>query len=488
MNTGRFRTVASAVVAVAVLYALSGIVAQADSLRELSDAFARVAEDVKPAVVSVYSEAEMEVRYGGIPWFFEDSPLFREFFGDRFRQPNGTPPRGQKQIVRGLGSGLIIDGKKGYVLTNNHVVAGADKLKVTLADNREFDAKVKGADPRTDIAVLELLDIDGRLPEAELGRSENLRVGDWVLAIGSPYGLDQTVTVGIVSATGRGAVIRDNPSLIQDFIQTDAAINRGNSGGPLVSLDGKVIGVNTAIASQSGGYEGIGFAIPIDMVNEVLDELIETGKVTRGRLGVEILSVSGLPGEVAENLGVKVDYGAYIRGVSKDSPAEAAGIQPGDVIVEFNGERIEDSAELQRKAAATAPGSKVRVVVDRGGDRKKLTVTMGEWEDEGLAFAAGERPSEVDIGVTVRELTPEVARQLDIDEATKGVVVSRVVPGSAAQRAGLTPGTVILEVNREPVTTVREFNTALGESKGARSVLLLVQQGQMTRLVSVALE
>jgi len=479
---------ACAVVAIILACALPVHTARADSLRELSDAFARVAEDVTPAVVSVISETERELRYQGAPrFFFDDNPLFRDFFGDMFRQPNGSRPRERKQTVRGLGSGVIIDGAKGYVLTNNHVVDGADKLRVTLADNRNFEAEVKGADPRTDVAVLQLLDLDEKLPEASLGRSDTLRVGDWVVAIGSPYGFAQTMTAGIVSATGRAGVIHDM-SVIQDFIQTDAAINRGNSGGPLLNLDGEVIGINTVIASRSGGYEGIGFAIPVDMITEILDELIEKGKVTRGRLGVEIMSVTRVPDGILEALDIDVDYGAFAGAVGKGSSAEQAGIQPGDVIIEFDGKRVEDSKDLVQKTSATEPGTEVKLVVIRNGRRKRLSVTMGEWTDEKTTAAVESKVEEADIGVTVQGLTPELADRLNVGRDTKGVAVTGVVPGSPAQRAGLTPGSIIIEVNREPVGTVAEFREALGKLEENKSILLLVQQEGMTRLVLISLE
>jgi len=477
-----------AVAAIMLACALPAHIAGADGLRELSDAFTRVAEDVTPAVVSVISETERELRYMGVPrFFFDDSPLFREFFGDMLQQPNGSPPRERKQTVRGLGSGVIIDGTKGYVLTNNHVVDGADKLSVTLVDDRKFEAKVKGADRRTDLAVLQLLDLDEKLPEASLGKSATLRVGDWVVAIGSPYGLSHTVTAGIVSATGRTKVIGDN-RIIQDFIQTDAAINRGNSGGPLVNLDGKVIGLNTAIASQSGGYEGIGFAIPVDMITEILDELIEKGKVTRGRLGVQIISVKDVDDQKLKALGVDTDHGAYVDGVTKGSPAEEAGIQPGDVIVEFDGQRVEDNKSLVQRTSATEPGTKVKIVVIRNGRRNRISVTMGEWTDETTMVAEEPKVEETDIGVTVQELTPELADRLSVDRDTKGVVVTGIVPGSPAQRAGLTPGSIIIEVNREPVETVAEFREALGKAQDGKSVLLIVQTEGMKRLVWISFE
>jgi len=478
------------VIAIMLACALPAHIARADSLGEPSSAFAGVAEDVTPAVVSVISETERELRYSGIPrFFFDDNPLFRDFFGEMFRQPNGSPPREQKQTVRGLGSGVIIDGTKGYVLTNRHVVAGADKLRITLADDRRFEAEVKGADLRTDVAVLQLLDLDSgeKLPEAPLGKSETLRVGDWVVAIGSPYGLSHTVTAGIVSATGRTTVMGD-ARIIQDFIQTDAAINRGNSGGPLVNLDGEVIGLNTAIASSSGGYEGIGFAIPVDMITEILNELIEEGKVTRGRLGVMISSVKDVDDEKLKDLGIDTDHGAYVDGVTKGLSAEQAGIQPGDVIVEFDGERVEGNKDLVQKASATKPGTKVKIVVVRNGRRKRISVTMGEWTDETTMAAEERKVEETDIGVTVQELTPELAGRLDVDRQTKGVVVTGVVPGSPAHRAGLTPGSIIIEVNREPVETVAEFREALGKPGDGKSVLLLVQQEEMRRLIWIKLQ
>ena len=478
---------AGTIAAIMLVCVLPAYAARGGSLRELSDAFAQVAEDVTPAVVSVISETERELRSQGSSRFFEGNPMFRDFFGDMFRQPNGSQPRERRETVRGLGSGVIIDGEKGYVLTNNHVVEGADKLRVTLADNREFEAEVKGADPRTDVAVLQLLGVDEKLPEATLGRSENLRVGDWAVAIGSPYGLAQTMTAGIISAIGRGGVIRSRTA-IQDFIQTDAAINRGNSGGPLLNLDGEIIGLNTAIASRSGGYEGLGFAIPSDIITDILDELIEKGKVTRGLLGVEISAAAAVPDEIRESLGIDLDYGAYVGAVVKGSPAEEADIQPGDVIVEFDGERVEDSQDLVQKSSATEPGARVKLVVIRNGRRKRISVTMGEWTDERTAAAEEPKVEETDIGVTVQEMTPELADHLNVDKDTKGVVVTGIVPGSPAQRARLTPGSIIIEVNREPVDSVAGFREALGKPQESKSILLLVLQEGMTRLIWVSIE
>ncbi|MCD6288005.1 MAG: Do family serine endopeptidase, partial [Candidatus Hydrogenedentes bacterium] len=470
--------VASMLVAVAVALSVAWPKPVAESsglqsLRNLSNSFADVAGKVKPAVVSVISEQVLQTQDWNAPLFFPDNPFFREFFGDPYRQPRQrrqTPQ--QRPVLRGLGSGVIIDGKKGYVLTNYHVVKGADKLKVTLADDREFKAEIKGVDPKTDIAVVHILDLKETLPQAELGTSSDMRVGDWVLAIGSPFGLGlaQTVTAGIVSGKGRQASITD----YDDFIQTDAAINQGNSGGPLVNLDGQVIGINTWIMSKSGGYDGIGFAIPSDLIEEILPQLIEHGKVRRGKIGVLIRDVSTLDKQTAKYLKIDVDYGAYVEEVVEGDPAEKAGIEPGDVIVSFNGEKVQNQMELRRRAAITSPGTRVKIGLLRKGHKETVYLTMGEMEDDKAASISvpGAEPQKNDIGITVENISSDIAEQYELDKDIKGVVVTDVEPGSAAAERGIKPGAVITKVNSKPVTSARAFNNAVKKRKQGESIFL----------------
>ena len=398
--------------------------------------FVALAKRMKPVVVNIsttqVSESRGQQEFGSP--FGDDDPFndfWRRFFG-------GPMPRGGPQRQRSLGSGFIIDAD-GSILTNNHVVENAQKIVVKLSDDQEYEAKVVGRDAKTDIAIIKI-NAKVALTAASLGDSDHLDVGEWVVAIGNPFGLDSTVTSGIVSAKGRH--IGQGP--YDNFIQTDASINPGNSGGPLINLRGEVIGINTAIFSRTGGNMGIGFAIPINLAKELLPQLRGKGKVTRGYLGVLIQKVTP---EIAESLGMDHGYGALVANVSKDGPADKAGVKVGDVIVEFDGKEVKDSGDLPIIVARTAVDKKIRMKVLR--DKKELTlnVAVGELKDEEVVASV---PEKGELGMTVQKLTPQLAENLGLDK-TDGVVVTAVEPGSAADEAGVRRGDVIVEVDRKPV-------------------------------------
>lgn len=431
--------------------------------------FVVLAKKMKPIVVNVsttqVSEAQGPQEFGNP--FGEDDPFndfWRRFFG-------GPVPRGP-QRQRSLGSGFIIDAD-GSILTNNHVVENAQKIVVKLADDQEYEAKVIGRDPKTDIAIIRI-NAKTNLTAAALGDSDRLEVGEWVVAIGNPFGLDSTVTSGIVSAKGRH--IGQGP--YDNFIQTDASINPGNSGGPLINLKGEVIGINTAIFSRSGTNIGIGFAIPINLVKELLPQLRGKGKVTRGYLGVLIQKVTP---DIAESLGMDKGYGALVANVSKDGPAERAGVKVGDVIVEFDGKEIRDSGDLPIIVARTAVDKKVRMKVLRDKKEVFLTVSVGELKEEEVAAAV---PEKGELGMTVQRLTPQMAESLGL-EKTDGVVVTAVEPGSAADEAGIRPRDVILEVDRKPIRNLDEYKKSIAGIRKGKGVLFLVRRGESTLFLAL---
>ncbi|MCL6507675.1 MAG: Do family serine endopeptidase [Bryobacteraceae bacterium] len=378
---------------------------------------------------------------------------------------------------RSLGSGVIVSAD-GYILTANHVIHGATDVKVALADKREMEAKIVGTDPRTDLALLKV-DASG-LPFLPLGDSSKLEVGDIVLAIGNPFGIGQTVTMGIVSAKGRSGITPE-PSVLEDFIQTDAAINKGNSGGALVNTRGELVGINDAIVSPSGGNVGIGFAIPSNMARPVMEQLVKSGRVVRGYLGVIIQPVDP---KVAKAFGLKEARGALVGDVTSDGPAAKAGIQKGDVIVGVNDQRVEDNRDLQLKIASTPPGTRVNLRVIRDGKEITIPVTLGEAPGERESTRAASRRGSALEGVDVDDLTPAIARQLGLPRDTFGVVVTNVRPDSPAAEAGLRRGDVIQEVNRRPVTNVASFERAVRQA-GSDPVLLLINRGGNTHFLVV---
>jgi serine protease Do len=408
--------------------------------------------------------------FGGDPFGNDPfSDFWRRFFGEPFAGPDA--PRAAPRTA--LGSGFIIDAK-GLVLTNNHVVENADKITVRLFDQREFSAKIVGRDPKTDIAVIQITDPKGNFPVAPMGESSRLQVGEWVVAIGSPFGLDNTLTAGVVSAKGRqiGAGPYDN------FIQTDASINPGNSGGPLVNLRGEVVGINTAIFSRTGGNLGIGFAIPVDSAKEILPELIKSGKVTRGWLGVSIQRVTP---DIAESLGLERSRGALVANVAESSPAEQAGIKVGDVIVEYNGKPIEDSNQLPILVARSEIGKNVQAAVVRDKKRIPITVKVGELKEQEVVASA---PKEGKLGLTVQSVTPQIAESLGLKH-TDGVVITAVQSQSPAGEAGLRRGDVVVEVNRKKIGNADEFQKIVNQAKPNENLLFLVERGGTTLFLAL---
>jgi len=423
-----------------------------ENLRKMSKAFSKVAQQAVPAVISIQVEKTIATSSSrsGSPF---DDDFFEHFFGPRYR--HRTP---RKQV--GQGSGFIIS-SDGYILTNNHVVGEADKITITLADGRKFeDAEVIGSDPDSEVAVIKIDAED--LPVIELGDSADLGIGEWVIAVGNPFGLTETVTVGVVSAKGRSGF---NITKYESFIQTDAAINPGNSGGPLLSLDGKAIGINTFLVSQSGGYMGIGFAIPIDVAKNIKDQFITSGKIMRGYLGVGIQRI--MP-DMVEFFGLKNDRGALITEVKDDSPAKEAGLKKEDVVIKMGGNKIDDNASFSDIIALTAPGTKLELLIVRDGKERVIEVTIGTWPESMLTGIAGK------IGLQVQDLTPELAQRFGY-EPGEGVIITEVTDGSAADRAGIRPEMVILSVNRKYVNSVEQFDKALEDSASTKRVLLLVR-------------
>jgi serine protease Do len=387
---------------------------------------------------------------------------------EQFRHFFGQMPRQYKQ--RGLGSGVIVS-SDGYILTNNHVVGHADEIHVTLLDKREFTAKVVGKDPKTDLALIKI-NTNQPLPAASLGDSNVTEVGDWVVAIGSPFGFNLTVTSGIVSAKGRA--LGGN---YDNFIQTDASINPGNSGGPLFNTAGEVIGINTAIYSSTGSNAGIGFAIPIDIAKDVMRQLKDRGRVVRGWLGVEIQEVTPA---LAQSFGLAAPTGALVAGVQKDGPAAKANIQRGDIIIRFNGETVHDEHELPEMVASTALNKAVPVEVIRGNKHITLTATIQELKDEQVASAKGDESPGTSWGMQVQDMTPEIASELHTPNA-KGVVIRNVRPDSAAAEAGLQAGDLVLEIDHKKVGSADDFaDMAKAAQKDKKSALLLVQRGSST--------
>jgi serine protease Do len=451
----------AAILAVMLSPALS-YAAGKEQLRALSDAFVKVAEEVKPSVVNV--STTQKIKHPMSP------------FGPFRRSPHQGPddeenpfdfffpemPGGEIES-KSLGSGVIIDAK-GYILTNNHVVEKAEEIEVRLMDKSKYKATVVGRDPKTDIAVIKI-DPKGPLHAAKLGDSDLVRPGEWVMAIGNPFGLDLSVTVGVLSATGRQDI---GITTYENFLQTDASINPGNSGGPLCNLEGEVIGINTAIVASG---QGIGFAIPVNMAREVSTQLTKEGKVTRGWLGI---GIQELTEELASPFGVEEEKGVLVGNIMKDGPAQKAGIKTGDVIVELGGNKITGVRDLQRRVAAFKPGSTVKIKVMRDKKEKLFTVSIGEMPGETVAQAA-EPKTKPALGLKVQDLTPEIAERLSLPQA-EGVLVGSVEPNSPAARAGIRSGDVIDEVNRQRVKNVKDFKQLTGQLKKGEGILLHVMR------------
>jgi serine protease Do len=436
--------------------------------------YAPVVQKVMPSVVNIFSSRKIKTDSRSMEQFNED-PFFRRFFGDQFGGQNLMPRERQE---RSLGSGVIIS-TDGYIVTNNHVVDGANDIKVSLSDKREFAARLVGTDSKTDLAVLKI-DQTG-LPALSLAAdSSKVQVGDVVLAIGNPFGVGQTVTMGIVSATGRGGLgIED----YEDFIQTDAAINPGNSGGALVSADGQLIGISTAILSRSGGNQGIGFAIPVNMARNVSNQIIHGGKVSRAFLGVMIQPVTP---ELARAFKLTKSEGALVSDVTPNSPAERAGLKAGDIVTKLDDKSVMDSRALQLMIGEMAPGRSVRLTVLREGSEHQYPVTLGEQSnDRNSTSTANATPADRALdGVSLEPLTPEFLRQNGIRKNSSGVAVRQVVPDSAAAQAGLETGDVILEVNRRPVNSVEQVNQYLREGT-TDAALLFVSRNGRTHYVAI---
>jgi len=446
------------------------------SLADFKNGFASVLIPALPAVVNISSTKIVKTQNNNMPDIFSD-PMFRQFFGNQVPQmPRG--PQSEREF--GLGSGVIVN-PDGYILTNNHVVAEASDVEVFTQDQRKFKAKVIGTDPLTDVAVLKI-DATG-LPTLTLGDSSSLKVGDVVFAIGQPFGIGETATMGIVSATGRtlGRAIEH----YENFIQTDAAINPGNSGGALIDLRGNLVGINTAIISgggEEGGNEGIGFAIPINMAHRVMDQIVEHGKVIRGFLGV---SIQGVDPDMAKAFGLSHGGGALIGDVSPDTPAAKAGLQRGDIVLDLDGQPVNGPDELSVRISEMAPGTVAHLKIFRGGQEKDVDVTLGEYPEKASAKAqpGAEAPAGLK-GIRVQNLTPDIARQLNLPSQSAGVVVSEIDPSSAAAESGLQRGDVIEEVNRKPVHNTEEYHEALAGTAN-KPVLLLINRGGTTHYVVV---
>ncbi len=426
----------------------------------VSPDFVELAKKLKPSVVNIRTAKVIKPKQR-MQRPRMQSP-FDNFFDDFFGQLDQSPQRPRRE--QGLGTGFIIS-PDGYVLTNNHVVNGADEVMVKLSDGRELKGEIKGVDEKLDLALVKISD-KGTFPFADLGDSDALEVGEWVMAIGNPFGLAQTVTAGIVSAKGR--VIGSGP--YDDFIQTDASINPGNSGGPLFNAQGKVIGINTAIIA---GGQGIGFAIPVNMAKGIVDQLRDSGKVTRGYLGVRF---QPLTADLAKSFGLESDKGALIANVEKDTPAERAGLKAGDVILEYDGKTIAESNELPRLVAVTPIDKKVKVVIHRDGKQQNVFVVVGRLKDgESTALPGGGSESEK-IGITIQELTPDLAKRYGLRDSKAGLVISEVKSGSAAEEVGVNPGSVLIEINGQRPETVEAYGTVISKIAKGDVVRLLLRR------------
>jgi len=453
-----------------------------DTLRRMGKAFASIAEKASPAVVGLKTEKTVTQQS-----IFDESPFGEQFdpFNDDFfdfffrrrspRSPRQSPPQRKRQQIA-QGSGFIIS-SDGYILTNNHMVDEAEKVEIELADERKFTAEIIGTDPESDVAVVKIDAED--LPFLKLADSDTLEVGEWVLAIGNPLGLSHTVTAGIVSAKGRSGF---RLATYENFIQTDAAINFGNSGGPLIDLDGEVVGINTAIVGP-GGNIGIGFAIPINMAKNIYEQLIESGKVVRGYLGV---IPQDMDPEMAEAFGLKTGKGVAISEVTEGSAADKAGLKHNDIVLELNGEPVESADVFRNQVAMLQPDTEVKMVIWRDGKRKTLTAKLDKRPP--IEELAGTLSAETtkELGFTVQNLTEELAQKYGY-EGQSGVIVNKVEPGSEASQAGIVTGTLIKEVDRKQVKNTKEFNEAITQARKKGKALLLVKRDRYTFFVLLPL-
>jgi serine protease Do len=444
------------------------------SLGNFANGFSAVLKPALPAVVNISSSKVVKPGRNQMSPLFND-PFFRQFFGDQFGQGQTHPMREQS-----LGSGVIVS-SDGTILTNNHVVEGATDIKVFLSDKREFQAKVVGTDANTDIAVLKIN--ASNLPTLPVGDSNQLQVGDLIFAIGDPFGIGETATMGIVSATGRGMLGIEH---YENFIQTDAAINPGNSGGAMIDIHGNLVGINTAILSHGGnggegGNEGVGFAIPMSLAKPVMDQILAHGKVIRGYLGIHIQEVTP---ELATAFGLKVGGGVLVGDVAPDTPAARAGLKKGDVILELNGQPVNAPNQLSIQIAQLAPGTTVKLQIWRGGATQDVSLKLAEYKEQDAKEATGEATGSALEGVQVQDLTSDISQQLGLPAGTRGVVVSSVDPSSPAAASGLNQGDVIQEVNHKSISNTSDYQQALaGANK--QPVLLLVNNQGVTRYVVV---
>lgn len=452
-----------------------------DVLQQTGAAFAAIAEQAMPAVVFIKAEKTIEVARRGQPFgyndpfgFFGDDFLRRFFHGYGHPAPR-NPTRKHRQM--GQGSGFLVT-KDGYILTNHHVVGDADKITVKLHDGREFDARRVGTDAKSEVAVIKIEGDD--FPRLEMGDSSAIRVGEWAVAIGNPFGLSATLTAGVISAKGRSGIgIAD----YEDFIQTDAAINPGNSGGPLLNIDGKVIGINTAIYSSSGGYMGIGFAIPINMAASIQAQLVAHGQVTRGYLGIQMQEITS---DLAATFDLESTRGVLISHVMQDSPAARAGLQAGDIVVRLNGAPVDTVGAFRNEVASNPPGTTLRLTILRDGREQDLPVEIEALPDE-EALAARVSEALEQAGLAVENLSTEMAQRFGYAMG-EGVLVVEVDPGSLAAQAGIQPGNLITSVNRAPVPTVEEFRRALERATPRGTLLLRVRDPRYSRYIVLRLE
>jgi serine protease Do len=451
---------------------------------ETQNAFTAVAKKAMPAVVFIEVEKEVTAHARGHqpsyndPFDFFGDDLMRRFFGPEARPRQPQQPRQPQRRFRqqGAGSGFIIT-KDGYILTNSHVVGDADRIRVKLHDGRTLDAKLVGSDPKSEVAVIK---IDAKnLPTVELGHSDALEIGQWVIAIGNPFGLSETLTVGVVSAMGRAIGLAD----YEDFIQTDAAINPGNSGGPLLNIHGQVIGINTAIYSQSGGYMGIGFAIPIDMARHIKDQLVKDGRVSRGYLGVYIQDIDD---ELADAFGLEGQSGILVTDVEEEGPADHAGIKPDDIILKANGQDVESVTTFRNSISSRGPAREVELTIQRSGKQLTIEATTGVLPGSSVSDEEIRRAVE-SIGIEVDELSDDIADRLNV-ELDAGILIVSVQPGSPAARSGIRPGAIIVSVNLQRVESIEAFEEAMAAAQESGRAVLKILMGSHHRYIPFTLD